>query len=634
MEVINQHLNKHSEGRLVCTYDDYKGRITKTARPCKAGDVLLTEETLASVAEPAKNKLYDTLQDWSVKDTWDLHTLWTWCVLCTMMTDEEYQMLRRCCDEGVRSTAGVDAGVVEKNKKVVEAFLKLPIPRFSEKQRERLLLLYTPSDDSDAADTINDVVSCNRRFKELIGLDLALPDPYKCKGVSDKGVDDNGWFRKVKENCPRNDGGLFLLRCLLSERLWSKYAQVWILNCFEGATEPLTYLTFFAPAFSSHSCIPNALWHIDEQQRYVLVARRNIGTDEEITFTYTSDSHLLEPTLLRRQDLQATKYFECQCERCMTPCDLSRGFMCTKCPRISHQSVAADPVAADPVAADPVAADEVIDEASPRTSPVGGREAVAGRSGQWFLSNTTPFHPSSDMFQPPANIKPVSLERERVIVDDYLKKIKSDALYQLSFETTSDRETYTSPRITGQLGNIIASKYKPERCIECGAAPDPDELQRAKQLEAYCMSQFAKEDGEQSQLNEDFDIAIMLDHVLPNVGQSYAALLMLERRQGELADDPELASKYALIRHILATQRSDFWELRIRCAGQGLADAEAWNIMSKSLRLVRIIFRTSGYFWDLANVVTVEVQKRENEVDERVRAYISEIEKYIPELAK
>ncbi|PFH32213.1 hypothetical protein BESB_021540 [Besnoitia besnoiti] len=107
--------------------------------------------------------------------------------------------------------------------------------------------------------------------------------------------------------------------------------QVWIHNCFEQFEDPVGYVIYFMPSFSSHSCLPNVLWFTDEDHTFVLRARANIEEGDEVTLTYLSEEDLMRPTLHRRRVLSETKDFVCACERCSAPVDFSRGFRCPTC---------------------------------------------------------------------------------------------------------------------------------------------------------------------------------------------------------------------------------------------------------------------------------------------------------------
>nr|CEL68313.1 TPA: histone lysine methyltransferase, SET, putative [Neospora caninum Liverpool] len=107
--------------------------------------------------------------------------------------------------------------------------------------------------------------------------------------------------------------------------------QIWIHNCFEQFEDPVGYVIYFMPSFSSHSCLPNALWFTDEDHTFVLRTRADIAAGDEVTLTYLSEEDLMRPTLHRRRVLSETKDFICACERCAAPVDFSRGFRCPSC---------------------------------------------------------------------------------------------------------------------------------------------------------------------------------------------------------------------------------------------------------------------------------------------------------------
>lgn len=106
--------------------------------------------------------------------------------------------------------------------------------------------------------------------------------------------------------------------------------QIWILNCFEHNDDPLGYATYFMSSFMSHSCLPCAVWHYDEDN-FVLRARSDIEIGQEICCSYLSEDALLESTISRRNGLEESKHFVCMCERCTEPLDTCRGFVCPQC---------------------------------------------------------------------------------------------------------------------------------------------------------------------------------------------------------------------------------------------------------------------------------------------------------------
>eukprot|EP01066_Platyproteum_vivax_P014115 Platyproteum_vivax@DN6346_c0_g1_i1.p1 len=113
--------------------------------------------------------------------------------------------------------------------------------------------------------------------------------------------------------------------------LFEKLLQVWIHNCFEHTDEPLGYAVFFMNSFISHSCLPNAVWHYDQNDNFVLRARVDIQPNDELTISYLNEDCLFQSIEERRSQLQTTKGFICTCERCVQIVDRSRGFMCPNC---------------------------------------------------------------------------------------------------------------------------------------------------------------------------------------------------------------------------------------------------------------------------------------------------------------
>eukprot|EP01068_Selenidium_serpulae_P012689 Selendium_serpulae@DN5863_c0_g3_i3.p1 len=113
--------------------------------------------------------------------------------------------------------------------------------------------------------------------------------------------------------------------------LVEKLLQVWVHNCFEHKDDPVGYIMIFMVSFASHSCIPNAIWHITDDEQFVLKARRIIRKGEEICLSYLSEEALFEPTSLRQKNFESTKGFQCTCPRCLAEVDPSRGFRCPSC---------------------------------------------------------------------------------------------------------------------------------------------------------------------------------------------------------------------------------------------------------------------------------------------------------------
>lgn len=104
-----------------------------------------------------------------------------------------------------------------------------------------------------------------------------------------------------------------------------KMTLIWTLNCFEHADDPLTYASFFLPSFMSHSCAPTAMW-TTIGDTFFIRAQRRMSAREELTVSYLSEEFGLRPIGNRRNHLQSTKFFLCDCPRCTSPVDDTRGF--------------------------------------------------------------------------------------------------------------------------------------------------------------------------------------------------------------------------------------------------------------------------------------------------------------------
>lgn len=94
--------------------------------------------------------------------------------------------------------------------------------------------------------------------------------------------------------------------------------QTWKYNCFEHSESPLGFSTYFLASFFSHSCSPNSIWNESATSGFSLRARRSIRPGEEISISYIPEDYLARPAVERRQALESTKSFVCQCERCST----------------------------------------------------------------------------------------------------------------------------------------------------------------------------------------------------------------------------------------------------------------------------------------------------------------------------
>ena len=106
---------------------------------------------------------------------------------------------------------------------------------------------------------------------------------------------------------------------------WDEMTVIWTLNCFEHADDPVTYASFFLPSFMSHSCGPTAMWTTIADVVFIR-SQRGLQSGDELTVSYLSEDFGLRPISVRRNHLQSTKFFLCDCPRCTSPVDDTRGF--------------------------------------------------------------------------------------------------------------------------------------------------------------------------------------------------------------------------------------------------------------------------------------------------------------------
>jgi len=150
-------------------------------------------------------------------------------------------------------------------------------------------------------------------------------------------IDQQRFLMLFAPDCqePSDDTKLLMQTLGLSQSLdlvlFEKLLQVWIHNCFEYSDAPLGYSVYFISSFLAHSCLPNCVWHYDDDQNFVLRARTEIPAGRELSVSYLSEDALLQPTPKRQKVLESTKSFLCQCERCTARIDLGRGFRCPHC---------------------------------------------------------------------------------------------------------------------------------------------------------------------------------------------------------------------------------------------------------------------------------------------------------------
>ncbi|CAH0725580.1 unnamed protein product, partial [Brenthis ino] len=82
-------------------------------------------------------------------------------------------------------------------------------------------------------------------------------------------------------------------------------------------------------AIASHSCVPNIVHTILHNDYQVQVrAAISIKTGDPLHLSYT---HVLSPTIIRREHLLKSKFFHCDCPRCADPIELGTHLSTLKC---------------------------------------------------------------------------------------------------------------------------------------------------------------------------------------------------------------------------------------------------------------------------------------------------------------
>ncbi|KAJ1521110.1 hypothetical protein ONE63_002812 [Megalurothrips usitatus] len=110
-------------------------------------------------------------------------------------------------------------------------------------------------------------------------------------------------------------------------------------NAFEARTPSGAMALCLYPATSvlAHNCVANTVHSItptnEKGERYRLVVRTGVAVAAG-GMLCTSYAHSLDPTMLRREHLGLSKFFECDCARCADPTELGThmsSLKCTKC---------------------------------------------------------------------------------------------------------------------------------------------------------------------------------------------------------------------------------------------------------------------------------------------------------------
>ena len=81
-------------------------------------------------------------------------------------------------------------------------------------------------------------------------------------------------------------------------------------------------------ALFSHSCAPNTQTLHQPHYGIAISSTKAITRGEEITITYTD---LLGSSVARKKDIQENWFFQCQCQRCLSPDDFGSNTDSWKC---------------------------------------------------------------------------------------------------------------------------------------------------------------------------------------------------------------------------------------------------------------------------------------------------------------
>jgi hypothetical protein len=114
----------------------------------------------------------------------------------------------------------------------------------------------------------------------------------------------------------------------IDEHLFTDVILIAYVNAFKSENGGTLYEI---SCLINHSCKPNCFYVQDKSDNNKITVRasRIIEQDEEINFSYISDTILVLPTQIRRARLQ-TYHFQCNCVRCSS-LDDTRHFKCESC---------------------------------------------------------------------------------------------------------------------------------------------------------------------------------------------------------------------------------------------------------------------------------------------------------------
>lgn len=93
-------------------------------------------------------------------------------------------------------------------------------------------------------------------------------------------------------------------------------------------------------AILSHNCVSNICHSINTlgtgtKDDYTVTVRASVAVKEGEQL-YSSYTYSLWPTLVRREFLKESKYFDCKCERCADPSELGTNLSSLKCQKCDN----------------------------------------------------------------------------------------------------------------------------------------------------------------------------------------------------------------------------------------------------------------------------------------------------------
>ena len=106
----------------------------------------------------------------------------------------------------------------------------------------------------------------------------------------------------------------------------SEFAAAFYLFTLHSCTDNGNLCLFNTGSKIKHCCRPN----VKHSGNGELRALRRIDAGEELTVSYLDDDMLMLPTAMRKQKLQTTWLFQCECELCTAAVDVTRGHRCAR----------------------------------------------------------------------------------------------------------------------------------------------------------------------------------------------------------------------------------------------------------------------------------------------------------------